>query len=141
MVEVNPGHLMGLAAIITAIGGIYAAIHSRRDTNRIQAAANELTRREQAAAEKEREQEYYRGVAEHQRTQMEKMRADHARAITEKARACEQTRAGLTDVIRTLQSVVTNEIATAAADDVVAEGETHARAHLQDLDDDGSLSV
>lgn len=129
--------LMALGAIFTGVAGWALSKRGQRDTAQQQQAANQLQTRVNTVDELESVIAHLKEERDHIAAEKERLAAQNTRAADFQAARCQLQIDRLIDNVATLQSIVSDEIARAAAQGAVQQAQDHEAAdHGRQWDDD-----
>jgi biopolymer transport protein ExbB/TolQ len=140
--DVNTGDvfvkfLMALGAIFTGVAGWALSKRGQRDTAAQQQAANQLQTRVNTVDELEAVITHLKQERDYAETIIDKLRQQNTKDAAAQAARCQIQLDRLIDNVATLQSVVSDEIARAAALDAARSAQDHeATDHGRTWDDD-----
>lgn len=131
----DTGLLLGLLTIAVTFLGIVLSRRGQREQERQQAIANDIADRAERFGELNELVGILHGETSRLRTQIADMESGHDTAMRAQAVRCKETVDGLVDTVATLQTVVQDEVARAAAFGSIGVAHDHIEEHADYLDE------
>lgn len=133
--RLDTGLLLGLLTISVTALGIMLSRRGQKEQARQQVIANDLADRAERFDELNELVKTLTGEISRLRSQIGEMEGSHNAAFRAQAQRCQETVNQLVDTVATLQTVVQDEVARAAAFGDIGIARTHAEEHEDHLGD------